>query len=389
MEIYEKNNKEETHWSSFENPTGGKGIGGMDNRGAKGKASEGLDAGESKTIFNITDGGIINRIWITMSDRSPEILRSLIIQMFWDGSEKPAVSVPLGDFFCAGLGILLPFENELFSSPEGKSFNSYVPMPFYKSALIVIKNESNKAITHFFYDINYIIKNMDKNEAYYFHAYWNRQNSTVLGEDYEILPNIKGEGRFIGTNIGIISNPVYNGSWWGEGEVKIFIDDDKEYPTLVGTGTEDYIGTAWGQGVFNHRYQGCLVSDTSSGSYSFYRLHIKDPIYFNSNCKVTIQQMGGANKEKLIEIRDGGGAIQVISSDSEGNFRKLHEISPGISPDDPSILPGSWLNFYRQDDFSATSYFYLNHPESGLCSLIDCKERIFGLTYKENLEKTL
>ncbi len=379
MEMYEKHHGVESRWSTFENPAGNKGMGGMENGGMKGHAFEKFEIGERKTILDISGSGIINRMWMTLNERSAEVLRSIVIEMYWDGSKKPAVSVPLGDFFCAGLGILLPFENELFSSPEGKSLNSYVPMPFYKGAVIKIKNESQKVIKHFFYDISYVLKTFEGNEANYLHAYWNRQNPTTMGEDFMILPEINGKGRFLGTNIGVICRD-YGDSWWGEGEVKIFIDGDKEFPTLVGTGAEDYIGTGWGQGVFNHRYQGCLVSDSPKGHYTFYRFHIKDPVYFDSACKVTIQQIGGTRKETLVDVDKKGMPLQVISSEVEGVFTKLHEICSGISPEDPSILRGSWLNFLRQDDVSATSYFYLDHPENNLPPIADSKERTCGLS---------
>ena len=261
----------QTRWISFENQTGEKGRGGMENMGAKGHAMDHIKAGDSKVLFDVKGSGIIHRMWITIDDKSPEMLRSLKIEMFWDGAEKPAVVAPLGDFFGVGLGRMTSFENELFSSPEGKSFNSYIPMPFKTAARIVITNESPKDLLMIFYDINYsVTKALDPNSLY-FHCYWNREIKTELGRDFEILPAVAGKGRFIGTNIGVIDDSVYQGRWWGEGEVKVFLDGDTDFPTLVGTGTEDYIGTGWGQGIFNHRFQGCLIADREKHEWAFYR----------------------------------------------------------------------------------------------------------------------
>src|SRR5690348_11441139 len=128
--------------SSFENLNGEKGQGGKTNKTAKGNAFESIKAGETKTLLNVKKAGIIQRIWITLGDRSPEMLRSLHLQMFWDDALQPAVDVPFGDFFCAALGKPVAFQSALFSNPEGRSFNCYIPMPFKKAARIVVTNES-------------------------------------------------------------------------------------------------------------------------------------------------------------------------------------------------------------------------------------------------------
>ncbi|HEY5584763.1 MAG TPA: glycoside hydrolase family 172 protein [Ruminiclostridium sp.] len=362
MNLYNKKKKIETHWSSFENITGAKGKGAIDNNGIKGHAFENFISGETKTLLDIEGSGIVNRIWMTVSDRSPEVLKSLRIEMFWDGASTPAVSAPLGDFFCATLGSIVPFENELFSSPEGRSFNTYIPMPFLKKAVIKVKNESKVNLVHLFYDINYSLQPLNNEEIMYFHTCYNRQNPTTLGKDFEIMPKVIGDGRFIGANIGVISNPLFRDSWWGEGEVKVFIDGDIEHPTLVGTGTEDYIGTAWGQGVFSHRYQGCLINDLAIGISTFYRFHIPDPIYFHNDCKVVIQQIGGAFKETLLKIKERGAKFKIISVDEAGKFTGLLNNTCETELEDPAIDSKSWCNFLRQDDVSATAYFYLDTP---------------------------
>ncbi len=382
MELYEKNNNSVTRWASPENLLGEKGKGGMRNNQAKGHAWERIEAGESVTLLNVQGSGIVQRIWITINDRSPEMLRSLVIEMYWDNSSKPAVSVPLGDFFCAGLGVVSAFENELFSSPEGRSFNTYIPMPFTENAKIIVKNEASKLLSHIYYDVNYILKPIKKEDIYYFHAYWHRQNPTVLCEDFAILPQVFGEGRFLGSNIGVLVSDKYLNTWWGEGEVKIYLDDDEDYPTLVGTGTEDYIGSGWEQGTYGNRYQGCLIADKQRGRFSFYRLHIKDTVFFNTGCKVTIQQMGGADRDTMIKIMKAGiGKFKLAYADFDAEhkeFMNLYESNPDTMPDDPSIDPNSGMAFFRQDDVCAAAYFYLNSPASNLPEIQACNERIIN-----------
>ena len=148
----------EARWSSPENHNGEKGAGGKENFGAKGRAYESIPAGASLELLNVNQAGIINRIWITINDRSPEMLRALKIEMFWDNESVPAVSVPFGDFFGVGLGRTATFQNELFANPEGRSFNCFIPMPFRKAAKIVITNESDKNLNNIFFDVDWSYK---------------------------------------------------------------------------------------------------------------------------------------------------------------------------------------------------------------------------------------
>ena len=292
----------QTKWISPENPTGEKGKGGMTNKGAKGSAFFTVKAGEKLVMMDVKGAGIVNRMWISGTiPRSEEQRRLIRIDMYWDGETKPAVSAPIGDFFGMGLGLATAFDNALFSNPEGKSFNFTIPMPYRKGAKIVMTNESSSHALVWF-DINYTTMDKLPEDALYFHTYWNRTPQTELGKDYVILPQVKGKGRYIGTNIGVIGDPAYRNTWFGEGEVKIFLDGDTQYPSLVGTGTEDYIGSGWGQGEYHNRYQGSLISDSKSGLYAFYRYHLPDPVYFQKDCKVTIQQIGNTSVERIKEM---------------------------------------------------------------------------------------
>jgi len=305
------------------------------------------------------------------------MLRSLTLAMYWDGAAKPAVLVPLGDFFSISHGQMCAFESALFSSPEGRSFNCVIPMPFRRSARVVLCNQSNKDLAHLFYDIDFeAVKALPK-DSMYFHCYWNRQLNTKLGEDFEILPMVKGRGRFLGVNVGVIANPAYENSWWGEGVVKMYLDGDNRHPTLAGTGTEDYAGTGWGLGKFAQRYQGCPVATATNRMWSFYRFHIPDPIFFENDLKVTIQTIGGSGRDKVREFVQKGLPVKPISVDVEGRFVRL------LEPNAPKItdeaFPEGWVNFYREDDYCTTAYFYLDRAANDLPSLPLVNTRIAKL----------
>ncbi|MEN8230295.1 MAG: glycoside hydrolase family 172 protein [Bacteroidota bacterium] len=367
----------QTRWQSFENSTGEKGKGGMENKGAKGHPADRVYAGNSVVLLDVKGSGTIHRIWATISERDPEMLRGLRLDMYWDGADKPAVSVPFGDFFGVGLGAMPVNETEFFSNPEGRSFNASIPMPFKKSAKIVLTNELDRDLYRIFYDIDYTLAPDPDHNALYFHVYWGRELATQPGKDFEILPRVEGTGRYIGCNMGVNGNSEdYANSWWGEGEVKMYMDGDTDYPTLVGTGTEDYIGTAWGQGTFNHRYQGCLIADTEKNQWAFYRYHVNDPIFFYSDFRVAIQQMGGAMKQEVQSyLTRGADLIPVTTQDENDSVNVMvHMYEKGIKIDDPDLIDG-WTNFYRSDDVSATAYFYLDKPESNLPELADVKLR--------------
>ena len=377
QELFKMRNNVSSRLVSFENMTGEKGNGGRENDGGKGHATETILPGATRTIVDYKSTGIIQRMWYTISERSPEVLRSIRLKIFWDGAEKPAVDVPFGDFFGIGLGQKKPFESVFFSDPEGKSFNCFIPMPFKKQVKILFVNES-KLNVNLFYDVDILETPQHGEDVLYFHAYWNRKTTNELGKDFEILPAIKGKGRFLGTNIGVITDSVYKDTWWGEGEVKMFIDEDTKYPTLNGTGTEDYVGAAWGLGTFNHQYQGCLIADNKAGYFAFYRYHVPDEIYFNTGLKVTLQEMGGTSLEIARELYKKGVKIKPVIANSKTGYLKLNAMKPAPLITDEQFRPGGVL-FYRVDDYSSTSYFYLDKPINDLPALQPLAERIYNL----------
>jgi hypothetical protein len=378
--LYRFHSGSEPRWVSPENPAGAKGAGARENQGAKGHAFETIPVGRSHMLADIKGAGTIDRMWITIEDRSPEALRGLKLEIFWDGAATPAVSVPLGDFFLHGAGEMVPMETALLTSPEGRSFVSYIPMPFRRGARIVVTNESAKPVNLIFYDVNYRAIRRQPDDALYFHAWWSRDRATKLGQDFRILPRIRGRGRFLGASVTVLTNPIYEKTWWGEGEVKIALDGDRsDAPTLVGTGTEDYIGTAWGQGAYINRYQGApIASWDNEGRWTFYRFHIPDPIFFQRDIEVSLQQMGGARKNIVLGLQKKDAPLIPVTIDpgSRNNFQQLLANPKPLS--DPS-LPDGHTNYYRSDDVAAVAYFYLDRPEGVLPPIAAPAERMAAI----------
>ncbi len=379
-----------TRWVSPENPTGTPGAGGRSNRGAKGAAFVVVAPGEKKVLFESRGAGLITRIWMSGNvPRVPELRRAVRIDVYWDGAATPAVSAPIGDFFGVGLGELLPFESALFASPEARSFNAFVPMPYRTAARIEVTNESRWHAL-IWYDVNALEVPAHPSDVLYFHAHWRREPRTRMGRDFEILPRVQGRGRYLGTNVGVIGNEAYRGTWFGEGEVKVYLDGDREWPTLVGTGTEDYVGTGWGQGEFAGQLSGSLVADEEDDRYAFYRYHLPDPVFFHEACRVTLQQIGNAPSGKVRELVEKGvpltptWALELGERDvmrmSEEPVQHLF-----LEDADPARLlsdefPHSSTSFYREgDDVSATAYFYLDRPENDLPALADVQSRLVGV----------
>ncbi len=343
----------QTRWASAENWKGEKGQGGMTQGGRKGSPSFLLKANSEKVLAEANNtSGVIRRIWCTINKRTEKTLRGIKIEMYWDNAAKPAVSAPLGDFFGQGLGQMSTFENVYFSSPEGKSFNCCVPMPFRKAMKVVVKNQTDEDIEMFFYDIDYTIGDKLDENTLYFHAWFNHQETTTLKHDFQILPAITGKGRFLGVNFSVKVNTIdYLRSWWGEGEVKMFIDGDTRYPTLCGTGTEDYIGTGWGQGAYSNQYQGCTIANGAAMEYAFYRYHVPDPVYFYRDIKITIQQIGYAGEN---EIKAMAKMKNTYYYNNEG--MKAVDFNDDVKN----------LLFERSDDWASCAYFYLSVPENNL-----------------------
>ncbi|MEI6915193.1 MAG: glycoside hydrolase family 172 protein, partial [Armatimonadota bacterium] len=283
--------------------------------------------------------GVIRHIWITVANTSPDKMRNLILRFYWDDQMTPSVEAPLSDFFGVSHGRTSAYESEYLSMPEGRGFNCYFPMPFAKRAKLTVCNELGEDAGMFFYQVDYTIGEAVTKETPCFHSQFRRVLNTKLAEDYVILDGVKGKGRFLGVTLGLIDRFVGQGVWWGEGEVKMYIDGDKDYPTICGTGSEDYAGSGWGLGQFHAREMGAPFIQ---GKFvSFYRFHARDPIYFSNDIRVTVQQIGNDGKN---EPADPSGPLGEFIA--RGEYRKDH--------------PGG--NFERVDDVCSTAYWYQTLP---------------------------
>lgn len=306
-----------------ENPNGEKGKGGMaaSHLGPSRKGApciEGLMPGSVTKLAEIEGPGIIQHIWITVTDRTDfdyYVLRDLVIRMYWDGEDTPSVESPLGDFFCCGFGRGCVVNSIPVAVNPTRGMNCYFPMPFLKKAVITIENQHSAKVPAFFYQVDYCLCNVPEN-AMYFHAQWRRERLTQKGKDYTILDGVCGKGHYVGTYMALTTLERY---WWGEGEVKFYLDGDEEYPTICGTGTEDYFGGAWsyasqvnGRTVENtyctpflgypyysrqdKEIHNFYHNDDTMPQRGFYRWHIMDPILFDENIRVTVQQIGTCHK---------------------------------------------------------------------------------------------
>ena len=285
---------------SFENPTGAPGQGGQaaSQLGAtrKGAPNRGFKPGETVDLANITGSGTIRHIWMTISDREPATFRSFVIRAYWDGQEHPSIECPLGDFFGFAHGKVESYQSAVHSLGRNAGMNIWLPMPFTKSAHVTLTNETDKAVT-IYYQLDYTIDDAHPADVGRLHVLFDRQNPTTKLEDMELLPERKGKGRFVGALVGV---RALSGDWWGEGEIKVYMDGDQEFPTICGTGTEDWVGLSYGLQQTPFLYHGANLSE--GRFHSFYRWHLPDPIAWRDQCRITIQQIAWHNG--LAETQD-------------------------------------------------------------------------------------
>jgi hypothetical protein len=245
--------------------------------------------------------GTIQHIWITVDHRR---YRDLILRIYWDGEQVPSVECPVGDFFCNGFNTRVNILSLPINVNPSGGFNCYFPMPFRKHAKVTIENRHVDAVGGMFYAIT-LEQGAVADDSAYFHARFRRTNPLPYGEDYLIVDGIQGRGQYVGTYMAWQQNSA---GWWGEGEIKFFVDGDDEYPTLVGTGTEDYFGGAWCFGQnFSSPFLGYPLGATDSkpGSrHGLYRFHIMDPIRFDSDLRVTMQAIGWRSEGRYLPLQD-------------------------------------------------------------------------------------
>jgi hypothetical protein len=295
---------------SAENPTGAKGGGGRATEGTGAVAARDLGQGwkvspsidiagrSTVTLADIAGPGAIQHLWITVD---PKAWRQLVLRCSWDDEPTPSVEVPLGDFFCCGWCTRVNVNSLPVAVNPAGGFNAYWEMPFRKRARLSIENTGHDAVRHFFYQVDYALTEVSADRAY-FHAQWRRSNPVPFGEVHTLLDGVEGEGHYVGT---YLAWGVNNAGWWGEGEIKFYLDGDEDWPTICGTGTEDYFGGAWcfefppgRYGTYSTPFLGLPQVITPDGLYrsqqrfGMYRWHVLDPIRFKRDLRVTIQALG-------------------------------------------------------------------------------------------------
>ena len=260
-----------------------------------------VPANSKTTLAEIEGPGTIRHIWITVDVKA---YRDCILRMWWDGEETPSVEVPLGDFFACGHSMRTKISSVPIAVNPNGGFNCYWPMPFRKSAKIEVENQCKDEIGGFFYQVDYELEDVPEDVGY-FHAQWRRAVSPIDDPDHVILDDVKGQGQYVGT---YLAWAQMSDGWWGEGEIKFFMDGDKEFPTICGTGTEDYFGGAWCFGdTYSTPFLGYPLWFKEEGhvpKHGLYRWHILDPIRFESDLKVTIQALGWWPNGKFEPLRD-------------------------------------------------------------------------------------
>lgn len=344
-QLYDLGNGLESRSISFENPTGEPGKGGQTASklgvGRKGFPAKGIASGETVVLCDITGPGTIRHIWMTggFKDKT-EALRSMVVRAYWDGQEYPSIECPLGDFMGSAHAKINSYQSAVHSIGINAALNIWLPMPFDKHAKMTLTNEGQENIT-LFYQIDYTIGDKHPKKFGRLHVCFVRENPTTLKKDFEILPKRTGEGRFVGAVLGI---RALSGNWWGEGEIKIYMDGDNEYPTICGTGSEDYVCLSYGMQQTPFRYHGCSLDQ--NGFISMYRWHLPDAIYWKKECRITIQQIGWSQ-----ESRDKTGSA-------------LYE---------------------RQDDWSSATFWYEPVPSGKLPEFPDLERRVADL-WKDKAE---
>lgn len=323
---------------SFENPTGDTGKGGMAENhlgvGRKGSPYRVVKPDSTFVLCDITGSGTIRHIWMTGPGGSYNP-RSFVIRVWWDGQEHPSIECPLGDFMGYAHAKVMPYQSAVHSCGRNAGMNIWLPMPFTSRARIEVTNEGDETAS-LFYQIDYTIGDSHPADVGRLHCLFRRENPTTLTEDYTILPKRTGKGRFIGCVLGI---RYEDKNWWGEGEIKFYMDGDTEFPTICGTGSEDYVGLSYGMQQTPFMYNGCSLDDPERGFVSMYRWHLPDPIYWKTDCRVTIQQIGW-------------------SREKEGNL------------------------YERQDDWSSAAFWYESVPSEPLPPMPGVEARIANLWHE-------
>lgn len=313
---------EESRMVSPENPTGDKSKGAMTvpnpsdpdlafsgaaadlGRGWKVRPFVKVKPHSTVTVMDVSGSGIIEHIWMATTPDWKGYGRASVLRFYWDGEQTPSVEAPMTDFFAIGHDVFARVNSLAVVDVPTAGTNCYWPMPFRTHARITFTNDSDKELPLLTYQIDFK-KTAVPDDAGYFHAQWRRAVTRRENPDYTILDGVTGEGRYVGT---FLAWTQLSEGWFGEGEVKFFIDGDTQFPTIVGTGTEDYFGASYGFAeTYSSPYSGCtlkLAGKEGPPKWSLYRWHIMDPIIFHRDLHVTIQALGWWPTEKYQPLAD-------------------------------------------------------------------------------------
>lgn len=293
---------------SFENSTGAPGQGGQAasrlGGGRKGSHSMSVEAGTTVVLADIKGPGTIRHIWLTLADPSATAswqhktatFRNFAIRAYWDNQPHPSIECPAGDFFGFGHGRVVHYQSAVHSVAGRVGMNLWLPMPFRERAKITITNEADYPIS-VVYTIDHTIGDKHPENVGRMHALFRRENPTTPGQDFELLPKREGKGRYIGS---VISVRQLSEDWWGEGEFKVYMDGDTKFPTICGTGSEDWAGLSHGLSENRYVYHGGILSQGKF--HAMYRWHLPDPIAWQNDCRITMQQI--AWRGALSETKD-------------------------------------------------------------------------------------
>lgn len=328
-----------------ENQRGEKGRGGMARGGRKGCPSiSPLRAGKTYTLLDAEGSGMVRRIWFTFPPNDPMAMRCIILRIYWDGQEQPSVEVPMGDFFGLPHGVNRDLQSEYIQVNAGTAYNCWIPMPFRKHARITVENDGEHDIAHLFYEVDYTLGDEIPEDAGYFHAQFRRQNPCPMRSDYTLLETT-GKGVYLGTVLGVRS--LYTESWWGEGEMKFYLDGDTDYPTICGTGTEDYFCGSYNfENPQTHQYQTFMTPYSGlcqvirpDGVYApqtrfgLYRWHIADPVYFAEELRITVQALDWRSGGRYLPLQDDIASVAYFYLD-----RPACALPPLGSPNELEII---------------------------------------------------
>ena len=321
-----------------------------------------LQPGERAVIAELEGPAVITRLWLTFDwpDRfrhEGQMMRNRLVslEITWDDAATPAVNVPAGDFFCHPLCYDVPFENAWFADPVGRSSLCFIPMPFRKRATIAIVNECDQPVS-VFHDIRLLKGGELHPDDGYLHACFARTVPDKPGAKHDILPAVRGRGRYLGTHLGIVTDPL-NPLEWHRAIPEFYIDGDDRYPSMMGPSLDDYGGSAWlYEAGYMHQDSGLILSRSfpeGGGHYGFYFYHRRDPLYFDSSCAVSIHPAVPMSAGEFLSSlkRNPGLAERVATPYSLPDLERAASSGQDLC-----------FNVGRLDDLSTVALYYLDRP---------------------------